>query len=403
MGDRSVCPGVLAGFRLGAIRGGVETSGLFRSWDEVERRTKRDGWLTLGLADDDGPRATQTGDGLSVLRWHMVGQVGSTADCAHTGCLVAVLDCDGQAMQGSEVISARACRVSLNCCPSRGVRVDGDDRVERAVVRADSREIQLDQFGAGHLPGGERRELFSCRSPSEIVWGQGGHNHLFLLVKIARDSIGIPFGLPTKKHSSRPNGILQAMRVRERLTSATATLMQRHGVAGTGIAEILSSSGVTRRSIYLNFPGGKAELVAAATRSAGDELTTLLRGCIEQRDPVGAFTRVWSEILVSTDFEGGCPVVAAAFSRDEAPEAASTAADVFAKWGQLLADRLSEDGIKRSAAQSLSTTVVAALEGAVILSRAAQSTAPLEQVARHLNELISQHRPAATRDRRRRR
>ncbi len=128
-----------------------------------------------------------------------------------------------------------------------------------------------------------------------------------------------------------------------------------------------------------------------------------MRGCIEQLDPIGAFTRVWSEILVSTDFEGGCPVVSAAFSRDEAPEAASTAANVFAEWGQLLADRLSADGIKRSAAQSLSTTIVAELEGAVILSRAAQSTAPLEQVALHLNELISQHRPAETRDRRRRR
>ena len=85
--------------------------------------------------------------------------------------------------------------------------------------------------------------------------------------------------------------------------------------------------------------------------------------------------------------------MAAAFSRDEAPEAASIAADVFAEWGQLLADRLSEDGINRAAARSLSTTVVAALEGAVILSRAAQSTKPLEQVTRHLNELISQHRP----------
>jgi hypothetical protein len=86
--------------------------------------------------------------------------------------------------------------------------------------------------------------------------------------------------------------------------------------------------------------------------------------------------------------------VAAAFSRDEAPEAASTAADVFAEWGQLLAGRLYEDGINRAAARSLSTTVVAALEGAVILSRASQSTKPLEQVARHLNELISQHRPS---------
>lgn len=193
------------------------------------------------------------------------------------------------------------------------------------------------------------------------------------------------------------------MRVRERLTSATATLMQRHGVAGTGIAEILSTSGVTRRSIYLNFPGGKAELVAAATRSAGGELTTTLRDCIGQPDPIGAFTGVWSEILISTDFEGGCPIVAAAFSRAEAPEAAGAAAEVFAEWGRLLADRLHDDGINRAAAQSLSTMIVAALEGAVMLSRAAQSTKPLEQVARHLNELISHHRPAATRDRRSRR
>ena len=193
------------------------------------------------------------------------------------------------------------------------------------------------------------------------------------------------------------------MRVRERLTSATAALMQRHGVAGTGIAEILSTSGVTRRSIYLNFPGGKAELVAAATRSAGDELTTTLRDCIEEPDPIGAFTGVWSEILLSTDFEGGCPIVAAAFSRAEAPDAASTAAEVFAEWGQLLANRFHDDGINRGAAQSLSTTIVAALEGAVMLSRAARSTKPLEQVAQHLNELISQHRPAQSRDRRRRR
>ena len=66
------------------------------------------------------------------------------------------------------------------------------------------------------------------------------------------------------------------------------------------------------QEIYLNFPGGKAELVAAATRAAGDEMTTMMRDYVAQPDPVGAFTRMWSEILVSTDFEGGCPIVAAA-------------------------------------------------------------------------------------------
>jgi TetR/AcrR family transcriptional regulator, lmrAB and yxaGH operons repressor len=192
------------------------------------------------------------------------------------------------------------------------------------------------------------------------------------------------------------------MRARERLTSATAALIQRHGVAGTGIAEILSTSGVTRRSIYLNFPGGKSELVAAATRSAGDEMAGTLRDLVKQRDPVAAFARMWSEVLISSDFEGGCPIVAAACSRDEAPEAASAAADVFAEWSQLLADKLKGDGIKPATARSLALTIVAATEGAVILSRAARSTEPLEQVSRHLRELIDKHRPTPRRESRRR-
>ena len=182
------------------------------------------------------------------------------------------------------------------------------------------------------------------------------------------------------------------MRVRDRLTEATAELMQRHGVAGTGIAQILDSSGVTRRSIYLNFPGGKAELVAAATRSAGDEMTATLRSYLEQPDPVAAFIRMWSDVLVSTGFASGCPLVAAACSRDEAPEAAAAAADLFAEWATLLAERLAGDGIDPVVAERLATTVIAAIEGAVILSRAAQSTTPLDQVSHNLEELIAMHR-----------
>lgn len=190
------------------------------------------------------------------------------------------------------------------------------------------------------------------------------------------------------------------MRVRDRLTAATAELMQRHGVAGTGISDILEASGVTRRSIYLNFPGGKAELVAAATQSAGDEMTTILRAYLEQPNPVAAFIQLWCDALVSTDFWSGCAIVAAACGRDEAPEAAVAAADVFAQWADLLREAFARDGIDHAVAESLSTTVVAAVEGAIILARAAHSTKPLEQVAHHLEELITLHRPTSARDRR---
>ncbi len=183
------------------------------------------------------------------------------------------------------------------------------------------------------------------------------------------------------------------MRARERLTAATAELIQRHGVAGTGIAEILAVSGVTRRSIYLNFPGGKAELVAAATRSAGDEMAAVLRDCLADPDPIRSFTRMWAAILTDSDFDGGCPILAAAAGREAAPEAADAAAEVFTAWTRLVADRLVADGVKPAAAQSLATTIVAAFEGAAALSRVARSTAPLEMVAEHMAALVENHRP----------
>lgn len=108
---------------------------------------------------------------------------------------------------------------------------------------------------------------------------------------------------------------------------------------------------------------------------------------------------MWSDVLVSTDFQNGCPIVAAACSRDEAPDAAAAAADLFAQWAGLLAERLASDGIDPTVAQRLSVTVIAAVEGAVILSRATKSTDPLEQVSHNLEELIAMHRPRPRRDR----
>ena len=71
--------------------------------------------------------------------------------------------------------------------------------------------------------------------------------------------------------------------------------------------------------------------------------------------------------------------MAAACSRDESPEAASSAAEAFAEWAPLLAGRLHDDGINPGAAQSLSTMVVTSVEGAVILFRAACSTSHLSR------------------------
>ncbi len=185
------------------------------------------------------------------------------------------------------------------------------------------------------------------------------------------------------------------MSARDALITSATGLVRRRGVAGTGLAALLEDSGVARRTVYLNFPGGKAELIAEATRIAGESLTALLRSA-DGTDPavsVQTFIDAWKRQLGGEQMEAGCPIVAAILGRSEAPEAARVAADAFGEWRTLLADQLAGHGVDRDNSSSLATLIVAAIEGAVILALATQSTAPLDDVGRHLIEAIRSHVP----------
>lgn len=185
-----------------------------------------------------------------------------------------------------------------------------------------------------------------------------------------------------------------AMAARDRLINSAIALLQRKGVAGTGISELLAHSGIARRSVYLNFPGGKAELVASAARTAGRTTSDMIRRLLVEADAVTAveaFIAVWKEALIGSEFRAGCPIVAAALGRSEAPDAADVAGAVFADWERLLADRLEEADVAPATAQQLATTTIAAVEGAVIMSLAAKSAAPLLRTGQLLKELVAQH------------
>ena len=198
-------------------------------------------------------------------------------------------------------------------------------------------------------------------------------------------------------HASRPIGILQPMSARDALITSVTGLVRRRGVAGTGLNALLEDSGVARRTVYLNFPGGKAELVAEATRIAGHALTAVLQSADDGGDPalaVAAFIDQWKVQLRATQMEAGCPIVAAILGRAEAPAAAQAAAEAFGDWQAILADRLVRSGVGDDSARSLATLTIAAIEGAIIIALATQSTDALDDVGRHLIEAIKLHLPA---------
>jgi TetR/AcrR family transcriptional regulator, lmrAB and yxaGH operons repressor len=181
------------------------------------------------------------------------------------------------------------------------------------------------------------------------------------------------------------------MSARERLITSAIALIRSVGVAGASVSALLNHAGLARRTLYLNFPGGKPELVEAAVDAAGAELTASIQSCMVDADPaqaLAAFTQIWEAMLTDSDYSAGCPIVAATLGRAEAPAAADAAAAAFRKWEGLLTQLIREAGVERSAAADLATTAVAAVEGAVIMSVAQRSPTPLRRANRVLSTLL---------------
>jgi len=178
---------------------------------------------------------------------------------------------------------------------------------------------------------------------------------------------------------------------RQKMIETAAVVMRERGVEATSFSEVLARSGAPRGSIYHHFPGGKAQLIEEATRYAGDFTAAGLVAALGEDDPVAAVTAFcagWTRVLRKTDFSSGCPVVAAALEGEHTPGAREAAAAAFVRWETLLTDAIETHTSSRERAQSLATLIIAAVEGAVVLSRAARSTAPLERVAGEMRALL---------------
>lgn len=181
------------------------------------------------------------------------------------------------------------------------------------------------------------------------------------------------------------------MSARDRLIAATVAQLRRFGVAGTSVSGILEDSGLARRTLYLNFPAGKPELVAAATENASGLTIAAVESLVSESDPaqvVQTFAERWADSLAGNGYSAGCPIAAAALGREEAPAAADAAGAAFARWVDVVTRLVEDSGIDGAAAEELATTVVATVEGAVIMSIAERSSEPLRRAGRGLAQLI---------------
>lgn len=170
---------------------------------------------------------------------------------------------------------------------------------------------------------------------------------------------------------------------KDRMVLSAITLLREQGVTGVTIDAVLAHSGAPRGSVYHHFPGGRAELVLTAGRTASDYITGLLREAStasSPREAVETFVEFWRRTLEASDYRAGCPVVALATGNRDIPEADDLVRETFATWQEHLRRLLREAG--RDAADA--TLIIAAIEGAVVLCKGLRSPAPLDEVSASL-------------------
>jgi TetR/AcrR family transcriptional repressor of lmrAB and yxaGH operons len=169
--------------------------------------------------------------------------------------------------------------------------------------------------------------------------------------------------------------------IKQRMIERAAVLLAMKGLQGTSFSEVLEASGAPRGSLYHHFPGGKEELVLAALQVASERAMEVLNR-LEGRpatDIAQTFFALWRTVLGKSNFQAGCSVVAVTVAAD-APALLERTADIFRAWRTRLAELLAKGGIPAEQAGTLSAMLIAASEGAVILSRAEQSFEPFDLI-----------------------
>ena len=159
----------------------------------------------------------------------------------------------------------------------------------------------------------------------------------------------------------------------------------QQGFSASGLKQIAAESGATIGSLYHFFPGGKQELAAETLRTAGRAYADLVGGILAAAPDVVTATE-WAfegaaQTLVDSNYADACPIATVALEVASSDDALRAVTDeIFTSWlGALRAFYTDPD---------LATTVLAALEGGFLLSRAAQSPEPMRAIGRQMVALV---------------
>lgn len=180
---------------------------------------------------------------------------------------------------------------------------------------------------------------------------------------------------------------------KDRLLRAGEQLFRTQGYSGTSLKQLTQAADAPWGSAYHFFPNGKEQLGAEAVRYGGELYENALQTTFDNAgDPGEAIERIFrgeARILETSDYKNGCPIASVTLDIASTNEALRSAcASAFGAWLRTIERGLHKAGAPEEDATALAGFVLSALEGAIVLSRAAKSPAPLLQSAAFVRQVI---------------
>jgi TetR/AcrR family transcriptional regulator, lmrAB and yxaGH operons repressor len=181
---------------------------------------------------------------------------------------------------------------------------------------------------------------------------------------------------------------------RARIVNAAKHLFQQRGYHAVGTAEIVAEADATKGSMYHHFPEGKEQIACEVVVAVRDDVLARLDALEQSGLQAAAIVEALAEgmarwLELSRYREGS---LLASLTVGAVPESAhlqQALAEAFEVWRAHLAALLVRQGFRKQPARALAQTVLAGLEGALLVARIDGDARVVVEVGRTLASLIS--------------
>ncbi|MEM1052923.1 MAG: TetR/AcrR family transcriptional regulator [Pseudomonadota bacterium] len=168
---------------------------------------------------------------------------------------------------------------------------------------------------------------------------------------------------------------------------------RQQGYPGTGLNDIVKTSGAPKGSLYHYFPDGKPSIAVAAVEEAARRMAVTMKEIVDESDSAGDFLKGFGKTLgdwlKASGYRDGCPMTTVLLELcPEDRDISKAGRTAYNLRIDGIREALERDGISPSQSEDLAIVWLSALNGALIHARVLKSTRPIETVARLLTKAL---------------